>query len=194
MSPEEIGSGSAPQGSFQRLIEEIYFDRDKDRGTSGTLLWFVEEVGERLLRLLDAHVGAPDEGRRARGRVHAVVRARLRALRGDRVAAEVAAADARGRARMPRRLQHLHRRGVQAGETAQPLPLSCVHACLSTIQGSHQHGGSLVSAPVAGIQISQQRGVCIKPILTNCRLLHFSLKPRPEVGNPAKHGRNLPER
>lgn len=46
MSPEEIGSGSAPQGSFQRLIEEIYFDRDKDRGTSGTLLWFVEEVGE----------------------------------------------------------------------------------------------------------------------------------------------------
>ncbi len=31
---------------FQRLIEDIYFDRDSARGTQGTLLWFVEEVGE----------------------------------------------------------------------------------------------------------------------------------------------------
>ena len=36
----------APEGTFQRLIETIYFDRDQDRGTQGTLLWFVEEVGE----------------------------------------------------------------------------------------------------------------------------------------------------
>jgi NTP pyrophosphatase (non-canonical NTP hydrolase) len=36
----------AKDGTFQRLIEDIYFDRDKDRGTQGTLLWFVEEVGE----------------------------------------------------------------------------------------------------------------------------------------------------
>ncbi len=36
----------AREGTFQRLIEDIYFDRDKDRGTQGTLLWFVEEVGE----------------------------------------------------------------------------------------------------------------------------------------------------
>ena len=36
----------APDGTFQRLIEDIYFDRDQERGTSGTLLWFVEEVGE----------------------------------------------------------------------------------------------------------------------------------------------------
>lgn len=36
----------APAGSFQRLIEDIYFERDHARGTSGTLLWFVEEVGE----------------------------------------------------------------------------------------------------------------------------------------------------
>jgi len=36
----------AGQGTFQRLIEDIYFDRDKDRGTPATLLWFVEEVGE----------------------------------------------------------------------------------------------------------------------------------------------------
>ncbi|HLQ37426.1 MAG TPA: MazG nucleotide pyrophosphohydrolase domain-containing protein [Planctomycetota bacterium] len=36
----------APPGSFQQLIERIYFDRDRARGVPGTLLWFVEEVGE----------------------------------------------------------------------------------------------------------------------------------------------------
>jgi NTP pyrophosphatase (non-canonical NTP hydrolase) len=36
----------APQGSFQRLIEDLYYDRDAARGVPGTLLWFVEEVGE----------------------------------------------------------------------------------------------------------------------------------------------------
>jgi NTP pyrophosphatase (non-canonical NTP hydrolase) len=37
---------SGPPGSFQRLIEDVYFDRDAARGVPGTLLWFVEEVGE----------------------------------------------------------------------------------------------------------------------------------------------------
>lgn len=32
--------------SFQKLIEDIYFERDHARGAEGTLLWFVEEVGE----------------------------------------------------------------------------------------------------------------------------------------------------
>ena len=32
--------------NFQTLIERIYFERDSARGTQGTLLWFVEEVGE----------------------------------------------------------------------------------------------------------------------------------------------------
>jgi len=36
----------APEGTFQRLIEDIYYDRDAARGVPGTLLWFVEEVGE----------------------------------------------------------------------------------------------------------------------------------------------------
>jgi NTP pyrophosphatase (non-canonical NTP hydrolase) len=36
----------SPQGSFQQLIEGIYFARDRARGVPGTLLWFVEEVGE----------------------------------------------------------------------------------------------------------------------------------------------------
>jgi len=32
--------------SFQEMIESIYYDRDHARGVEGTLLWFVEEVGE----------------------------------------------------------------------------------------------------------------------------------------------------
>jgi len=31
---------------FQRLIERLYFDRDKQRGLAGTFMWFTEEVGE----------------------------------------------------------------------------------------------------------------------------------------------------
>ena len=46
MSAPNPPGGRAPQGSFQRLIEDIYFDRDNDRGVDKTLLWFCEEVGE----------------------------------------------------------------------------------------------------------------------------------------------------
>jgi len=37
---------------FQRLIEAIYYEKDKGRGAAGTFQWFVEEVGElaRALR------------------------------------------------------------------------------------------------------------------------------------------------
>jgi len=42
MKPHRAGA----DGSFQQLIEAIYFDRDAARGVPGTLLWFVEEVGE----------------------------------------------------------------------------------------------------------------------------------------------------
>src|SRR5262245_41465518 len=31
---------------FQKLIEEIYFERDSKRGRDRTFAWFVEEVGE----------------------------------------------------------------------------------------------------------------------------------------------------
>lgn len=31
---------------FQRIIEEIYFDKDSQRGIDGTFRWFSEEVGE----------------------------------------------------------------------------------------------------------------------------------------------------
>ena len=35
-----------PAPRFQTRIEQIYFARDQARGVPGTLLWFVEEVGE----------------------------------------------------------------------------------------------------------------------------------------------------
>lgn len=31
---------------FQRMIREIYFSRDKERGVEKTMLWIMEEVGE----------------------------------------------------------------------------------------------------------------------------------------------------
>ena len=31
---------------FQKLIEDIYFNKDSQRGLMGTFAWFVEEVGE----------------------------------------------------------------------------------------------------------------------------------------------------
>ena len=37
---------TAAADTFQGLIERIYLERDRDRGGDGTLLWFVEEVGE----------------------------------------------------------------------------------------------------------------------------------------------------
>ncbi|MEZ5964495.1 MAG: MazG nucleotide pyrophosphohydrolase domain-containing protein [Planctomycetota bacterium] len=36
----------ADREPFQKVIEAIYYDRDAARGVDGTLLWFVEEVGE----------------------------------------------------------------------------------------------------------------------------------------------------
>ena len=38
--------GRPSEGSFQALIEDIYYERDAARGVDGTTLWFVEEVGE----------------------------------------------------------------------------------------------------------------------------------------------------
>ena len=38
--------GALTVRGFQKLIENIYFERDKERGREGSLLWLVEEVGE----------------------------------------------------------------------------------------------------------------------------------------------------
>lgn len=31
---------------FQRLVENIYYEKDNQRGMEATFMWFVEEVGE----------------------------------------------------------------------------------------------------------------------------------------------------
>ena len=40
---------------FQRRIEEIYGDKDGARGTAGTFMWLVEEVGELSRALRRGH-------------------------------------------------------------------------------------------------------------------------------------------
>ena len=66
MSPAPRDREPAPAGTFQRLIEDIYFERDFARGTQGTLLWFVEEVGElvRAIRRGERHNLEEEFGRR----------------------------------------------------------------------------------------------------------------------------------
>ena len=60
-SAGEAGGASGQAGQtrsladFQRLIERIYFERDEGRGLEGTLLWFVEEVGELVRALRRGH-------------------------------------------------------------------------------------------------------------------------------------------
>ena len=48
---------------FQKVIEEIYFERDSRRGVEGTFLWFVEEVGELAKEIKRWRMG---RGERAR--------------------------------------------------------------------------------------------------------------------------------
>lgn len=38
---------------FQRLIREMYFDKDEARGVDGTFMWLMEEVGELAAALRD---------------------------------------------------------------------------------------------------------------------------------------------
>ena len=44
---------------FQQFIRDQYYARDSERGTSGTFLWFVEEVGE----LASALAGGDDRNK-----------------------------------------------------------------------------------------------------------------------------------
>jgi NTP pyrophosphatase (non-canonical NTP hydrolase) len=46
---------------FQKRIEEIYYQRDRERGLAGTHMWFCEEVGE-LTRALRRNDRAELEG------------------------------------------------------------------------------------------------------------------------------------
>lgn len=41
--------------AFQKLIEDLYLDRDSARGLEGTHMWFCEEVGELTRALRRGH-------------------------------------------------------------------------------------------------------------------------------------------
>lgn len=45
-------------GDFQRLIREMYFEKDAARGIDGTFMWLMEEVGELAAALRE---GTRDE-------------------------------------------------------------------------------------------------------------------------------------
>jgi len=43
---------------FQELIDQMYSDKDRERGTSGTFMWLIEEIGELASALAE---GTPEE-------------------------------------------------------------------------------------------------------------------------------------
>ncbi len=43
---------------FQELIDQMYSDKDRERGTSGTFMWLIEEIGELASALAE---GTPNE-------------------------------------------------------------------------------------------------------------------------------------
>lgn len=47
---------------FQKLIEELYLEKDRERGLEGTYMWFQEEVGELTRALRRGHSGKDLEG------------------------------------------------------------------------------------------------------------------------------------
>ena len=46
MRPRQQATATMRISEFQKLIEDIYLERDRARGRDGTFVWFVEEVGE----------------------------------------------------------------------------------------------------------------------------------------------------
>lgn len=47
---------------FQQFIRSKYFHRDRQRGTAGTFMWFIEEVGELATALAgDDHDNKQEE-------------------------------------------------------------------------------------------------------------------------------------
>ncbi len=46
MDGPEASRGSVSLADFQRLIREMYFEKDVARGIDGTFMWFMEEIGE----------------------------------------------------------------------------------------------------------------------------------------------------
>lgn len=55
---EEPPSPSVSLADLQRLIRGMYYEKDVARGTSGTFMWLMEEVGELAAALRS---GTPEE-------------------------------------------------------------------------------------------------------------------------------------
>ena len=57
MKDSQANSGAEPADvslrEFQRLIREMYFEKDQARGIPGTFMWLIEEVGELSTALRD---------------------------------------------------------------------------------------------------------------------------------------------
>ena len=49
--------------AFQQIIRERYFTTDHERGTPGTFMWFIEEVGELATALQECSVEHKPEQR-----------------------------------------------------------------------------------------------------------------------------------
>ena len=65
MTSHNEASSSSPVVSladFQRLIREMYFEKDEARGIDGTFMWLMEEVGELAAALRSgSHEGKMEE-------------------------------------------------------------------------------------------------------------------------------------
>ncbi len=53
-----VPTASLSLNDFQRLIREMYFEKDLARGVDGTFMWLMEEVGELAAALRE---GTPEE-------------------------------------------------------------------------------------------------------------------------------------
>jgi NTP pyrophosphatase (non-canonical NTP hydrolase) len=53
--------GEVTLGGFQRLIRDMYFEKDRARGIDGTFMWLMEEVGELAAALRSNDVRARGE-------------------------------------------------------------------------------------------------------------------------------------
>jgi len=49
--------------AFQKIIENIYFERDSKRGVDKTFVWFVEEVGELAKEIRRLHTHSENQTR-----------------------------------------------------------------------------------------------------------------------------------
>jgi len=59
-SPADAPQPTVTFADFQRLIREMYFEKDVARGIDGTFMWLMEEIGELAAALRN---GTQDERR-----------------------------------------------------------------------------------------------------------------------------------